>query len=115
MANGNQDIDIRKQKCLEAWINNPNASFEEIADIAGVSYKTFYRYRKEEEFMNTFREMCKKRFESLEAKAIEKLSDLIDDGNFNAVKYALDGLGYSATQKIDANVDGKTDITITIE
>lgn len=98
---GKQSLEERKQKALEAWVNNPTKTFEEIAEIAGVSDKTFWRYRQDEAFMERYREMCQARFKSMEAKAIDLLNEQLDYKNWNAIKYVLDGLGYKPTDKVE--------------
>ena len=113
MPNGStQGIEERKQRTLEAWVNNPTLTFEEIAKLAGVSDKTFWRYRQDENYMKQYQKMCQARFRRLEAKAIQKLEEQLDEGNFQAVKYTLDSLGYKPTDKVEANVDAPITITV---
>jgi hypothetical protein len=58
MPMGKQSLEERKQKALEAWVNNTTKSFEEIAQIAGIGNKTFWRYRQDAEFMERYKELC---------------------------------------------------------
>ena len=45
----------RRRKALETWVNNPLMSYEQIAEAAGISFTTFYRYRQDEEFMADYK------------------------------------------------------------
>lgn len=115
MAAGKGSLEERQNRCLEVWVNNPTMSYEEIAKQAGVDKRTFYRYRQNPDFMRKYQAMCRERFNGFESLAIEKLKEALEKGDFKAVKYTLDGLGYAATQKIDANIDGGMDITVSID
>ena len=97
---------------IEVWCDNPLANYKTIAEKAGISEMTFYRYRKDEEFMKKYHEECRRRFSSMEAKAMRVLDTQLENGSLQAAKYLLDGLGYSATQKVE--VSGQNDINITI-
>ena len=103
MPQGKGSIEDRKRKAIEAWVSNPLATYEEVAQKAGISDRTFYRYRQDEEFMNEYHKACQKCFSQLEAKAIEKLKAALDDSEWFAVKYILDGCGYAATNKVEIN------------
>lgn len=112
MAAERQSKKERMQKVLEAMVNNPNLSNEEICDLVGIGTSTFYRYKQDPDFMAQYHEMCQARFKSLEAKALQQLDKALDRGDFRAVKYALDSLGYKPTEKIEADVN--RDVVITI-
>lgn len=88
---------------LEVWLANPLLSYNEIAEKAGISLKTFSRYRGDETFMANYDARCKERFRSLQAKAIETMELLIEEKHWNATKYALDGNDYNAKQKIEVS------------
>ena len=115
MSKAGPSLEDRQRRVLEAWIQNPKKTYPEIAEIGGVSDATFYRYRQDPEFMARYHAMCNKRFKSMEALAIQALKEQMKDGNFQAVKYLLDGLGYKPTEKIDANVSADQNVVITIE
>ena len=105
MPGSTQNLDARKKRLLEAWVDNPTLSFAKIAAMANVSETTFWRYRQDPQFMETYKKMCQARFKELEAKAVAKVGEQIDEGNFQAVKYVLDSLGYKPKEKIEANVE----------
>lgn len=104
----------RMDRVLEVWVANPLMPLEQVARTAGVGDRTFYRYRQDPAFMDRYHEACKEKFKSMEGLAMQKLRDAVEDGNWNAVKYILDGMGYKPTEKVDANVNGTQDINITI-
>lgn len=97
---------------LEIWLANPLLSFQEIADKAGISESTFSRYRKNEEFMKKYDTRCRERFRALQAKAMEQMEILMEQGNWNATKYALDGNDYGGKQKLEIS---STTIKVTID
>jgi len=104
MPQGTQTKDDRMKRTLEVWLANPLGRFEDIAAAAGVSDKTFWRYRQDPDFMAEYHEQQKQRFSSLEGKAIAQLESKLDEGEWKAIQYTLDGLGYKATEKIEADV-----------
>lgn len=97
---------------LEIWLANPLLSFNEIAEKAGISNSTFNRYRKHEGFMKEYDTRCRERFRSLQAKAMEQMEILMEQGNWNATKYALDGNDYGGKQKLEINT---TTIKVSID
>lgn len=102
----------RWNRVLEVWINNPNESYTAIAEMAGISFTTFWKYRSNEEFMKEYHKRCQQRFKELENKAMRQLESQIDKGNFAAVKYVLDGNGYKPTDKVEVQ---QTTITVSVE
>lgn len=107
------DIRARQDKCLEIWLDNPTIPLDTVADMAGVGRKTFWRYRKDENFMARYHEEQKKRFAALEGKAVALLDKQMEDGNWSAIKYVLDGNGYKPADKVDMNAS--TTISISID
>ena len=103
----------RKEEIFRYWVNNPLLTYEQIAKDCKVASKTFYLWRRDEQFMERYHQLCEERFKTLEAQAIEKLSDQVREGNWNAVRYVLDNRGFGAAQKIDVNTP--TVITVSIE
>lgn len=104
----------RKKKVLEIWVNNPLLSYEEIADMAGITTMTFWRYRQDDDFMAEYKKMCQARFKSMEAKAVELMKQQMDKGNWQAIKYCLDATGYKPEEKVKATVETTT-INLNIE
>ena len=103
----------RMKQVMEVWLNNPLLTLGEIAEKANVDSSTFCDYRHNEAWMQTYKEECDRRFECLRAAAIEQLENEVLDGKAWAVKYVLDGLNYSGTEKID--LGSNTTIKISID
>lgn len=47
--------------------------------------------------------------------AVNTMINLCSEGNFQAVKYMLDNLGYKPVEKMEAKVDATSNIVIEIE
>lgn len=104
----NQGMEKHMEHSLNVWLSNPMLSLDEVADKAGISTTQFYRYRQMPAYMAEYRKRCRDRFSELEAKAIEVLENKLNEEDWKAVQYVLDGLDYNAKQKIE------TTATITI-
>lgn len=103
-----------KQRLLaELMVSNPKMTNLEYAAEVEIDPKTVYKWKKEQEFQAYLHELYIEKFKSLEDLAIQKLQENIEKRNQKAIEYALDYLGYKATQKVEADVN--TDITITID
>lgn len=105
-------LEARKKHALETWLNNPLLPFAEIAEKAGISETTFWSYRQDENFMEEYHKRCKQRFAELEALALENLAIKLENCDWNATKYALDSLDYSAKQKVDLSTSNTIKISI---
>jgi uncharacterized protein (DUF2384 family) len=112
MPQGNQTKEARMERTLETWLAMPLATFEEIAAASGVSDKTFYRYRQDASFMAEYSRRQKQRFAALEGKAIALLEEQMENRNWNAIKYTLDGTGYKPTDKVEVQ---QTTISVSID
>lgn len=108
----NGRMEDRKEKAIEIWLANPLADLQTIAAKAGISDKTFYRYRQDAAFMDEYHNRLKQRFAALEGKAMFYLEDQIDAKNWNAIKYVLDSAGYKPTEKVDMNATTTINVSI---
>ena len=95
------DTEARMLQALEVWLNNPLMRLDDVAKEASISPKTFYKYRQNSLFMEEYRRRQSERFATMEGKAIELLDNELDNRNWNAIKYTLDGLGYKPTDKVE--------------
>ena len=101
--------------CIEIMLANPTITVFKLADEVGVNRNTISDWRRyNQEFKDEYSRRLKEKFAESEGIAVETMRKLATDGDFKASKYILDSLGYAPTQKIDANVEGKTELTITI-
>ena len=92
----------------------PDMKEKDIAAEVGISQKTLWMWKTQfPEFMEYYHTLNERKFKELESLAIAKLEANVRKGNQKAIEYALDYLGYHATQKVEADI--KSDINITIE
>ena len=97
---------------MELWINNPFATYKQIADAAGIDVTTFRAWHNDAAFMEEYHTRTAARFREMEARAMAKLDNLVSDGEWQAVKYALDGNGYKPTDKVEVQ---QTTINVSVE
>lgn len=103
----------KQMKAAELLALFPDMKEKDIAAEVGVSQKTLWMWKtKFPEFMEYYHSINVNRFKELESLAIAQLEANVKKGNQKAIEYALDYLGYHATQKVEADI--KTDINITI-
>lgn len=103
----------KQMKAAELLALFPEMKEKDIAAEVNISQKQLWVWKtKVPEFMEYYHTICQSRFKELESLAIEKLEANVRKGNQKAIEYALDFLGYQATQKVEADI--KTDINITI-
>lgn len=103
----------KQQKAAELLALFPEKKEKEIAAEVGITQKTLWVWKKDyPEFMEYYHTICQNRFKELEGLAIKQLEANVKKGNQKAIEYALDYLGYHATQKVEADLH--TDINIII-
>lgn len=104
-----------KQRLLaELMALEPELTNAEYALQIGIDQKTLYRWKKEEIFKDYLHEICREKFKDLERLALKKLEEQIMGGDFRAVQYVLDGVGYKAADALDLNANGIT-LSVNIE
>lgn len=108
-----QELKPRQKAAAELMALQPQLSFAEIRRQLNISEKAFWEWRKKPEFMNYYHSLCENRFKELEALAVAKLEENINNNCQKAIEYVLDYQGFAPTQKIDAKLS--TDIDIKIE
>lgn len=108
MALNNKQI-----KAIELLVYSPHMKLNMIASEVGVSRETLHRWRNDTpEFQKALDEAIKKRWKAAEALAVNGMIDLASEGNYNAIKYLLDNLGYKPVDKIQAEVNSDVIINI---
>lgn len=105
----------RYRKVATVWVENPYLTFGEIAKLCRISVNTFYNYRQDETFMAIYKELCQQKYKESESIAVNKLKEMAASGNWNAVKYILDGLGYKPEDKTKLSVEAAPSIEISIK
>lgn len=107
-------LNNKQLKAIELLVYSPHMTQNMIAKECGVHRDTIRRWREETpEFQEALDKAIKERWKSAEAMAVNGMISLASEGNYNAIKYMLDNLGYKPAEKIEANVS--TDIVINIE
>ena len=102
-----------QRKAAELMAMFPNMTFDDIATEVNVNKKTLWQWRKKEEFILYYQNLCKDRFRELEGLAVHKLKENALKGNQKAIEYILNYCGYQSTTKIEAELN--TDINLIIE
>lgn len=83
----------------------------EIESELNVSHSTFWRWQRDEEFMNELEKENRKKFRNLQTKALHTMTKLMEQGHFQATKYLLDGNNYAPTEKHELDMSA----TITVD
>ena len=104
----------RYRKVATIWVENPYLKYGEIARLARIGDSTFYDYRHDERFMAIYKELCQEKYKELESVAMNKLGEMAAAGNWNAVKYILDGVGYKPEDKTKVAIESAPSINLTI-
>lgn len=106
-------LKAKQMKAAELLALFPEMKEKDIAAEVNISQKQLWVWKtKVPEFMEYYHSICQTRFKDLESIAIQQLEANVKKGNQKAIEYALDYLGYHATQKVEAELH--TDINITI-
>lgn len=100
-----------KEKMLaELMCAEPSLMFKDYAEIIGVCEKTVYTYRQKPEFQEYLKKLCEKRFADMERLALSKLKEEVENNNFKAIQYVLDGNGYKAKEEHEMKMDAKIEV-----
>ena len=83
----------------------------EIKEKLNISDATFWRWKKNEEFCAELEKENRRKFKSLQTKALHTMAKLIEEGHFQAAKYILDGNDYAPTEKHELDMSA----TITVD
>ena len=101
--------------CIELMIEHPSMTVCALADAVGVNRNTVSQWRRNNpEFQNEYARRLKDKWKDTEGIAVDTMRELAINGDFKASKYILDSLGYAPAQKVEADVNSKNEINITI-
>lgn len=116
MAMSKKDVEARQNAFLDAYLENPILSMKAHAERLGINYRTVYNWkdRNINGFADKLQERLSRKWEEAKQMASEQMFSLAREGDFKAVKYILDYHGYAPTQKVDAKVESKTVINVSI-
>ena len=87
-----------------------NLKDSEIKEELGISDSTFWRWKKDEEFVAELEKENRRKFKSLQIQALHSMAKLMEEGHFQATKYILDGNDYAPTEKHE--LDMSANITV---
>lgn len=107
------DVALNRKQRLAAEIAaaEPELSGMKVAERVGVDVNTFYRWKKNPEWVEYLHTCCQEHFRDIEKIAIHKLKENAAKGNQKAIEYVLNYLGYQPEQRIDVR---NSDININI-
>ena len=105
MALNNKQI-----KAIELLVYSPYMTQQMVAKECGVHRETLRRWKEDEEFKTELKKGIEKRWEEAEAMAVNGMIALASEGNFQAIRYMLDNLGYKPADKIEAKVDARAQV-----
>jgi DNA-binding XRE family transcriptional regulator len=104
-------LNNKQLKAIELLVYSPYMTQKMIADEIGVHRDTIRRWREETpEFKEALDKAIKERWKSAEAMAVNGMINLASEGNYNAIKYMLDNLGYKPVEKMEAKVDATAQV-----
>lgn len=88
---------------IDHMLEHPFTTMKQLSADTGVPEDTIYHWRQRQDFWDRVHEKSRAKFSSLESKAIKALEEKVEERDFNAVKYVLDGLEYNAKQKVEVS------------
>ena len=106
-------LNNKQRKALELLVYSPYMTQQMIAKEVGVHRDTIRVWREEnEEFKAELNKAIKERWKAAEAMAVNGMINLAQEGNYQAIKYMLDNLGYKPVEKIEADINSEINIVI---
>jgi uncharacterized protein YjcR len=105
-------LNNKQLKAIELLVHSPHMTQNMIAETVGVHRDTIRVWKQKPEFKEELDKAIKSRWKGAEALAVNGMIDLASEGNFQALKYMLDNMGYKPVDKIQAEISN--DIIINI-
>lgn len=104
-------LNNKQLKAIELLVYQPYMTLNMVCKEVDVSRDTLHRWRNDnEEFKSALDKAIKERWKAAEAMAVNGMINLASEGNYNAIKYLLDNLGYKPVEKMEAKVDAKAQV-----
>jgi len=104
-------LNNKQKKAIELLVYSPYMTLNMIASEVGISRDTLHRWRNDnEEFKEALDKGIKDRWKAAESMAVNGMISLAQEGNYSAIKYLLDNLGYKPVEKVEAKVDAKAQV-----
>lgn len=106
-------LNNKQLKAIELMVYSPYMTQNMMAQELGVHRETIRRWREEnDEFKAELNKAIKERWKAAEAMAVNGMIALAQEGNYSAIKYMLDNLGYKPVEKIEADINSEINIVI---
>jgi hypothetical protein len=102
-------LTAKQLKAIEMMVYDDKKDIEIYTEL-GMSSATFWKWKKNQEFQDAVSAECKRKFRSLEQLAIKKLQENVANNNQKAIEYALDFLGYKATEQHDIDMTAHIEV-----
>lgn len=99
-------LNKKQLEVIELLVLFPDRFDKEICEMAGITPQALCNYKKKPEFNEVLEARIKKKFNSLQAKAVKTLEKAMDSDSKDAVKaatYVLSSAGYEAPKDININ------------
>ena len=103
----------KQQKALELLTSGKGMSYTAIAEEVGVNRKTLYRWCNEPQFasfQDCWKELNEEKWLVTVEAAREAALKLCLEGKADMVKFILQNAGYNPAQKVEADVDVKSQV-----
>lgn len=105
-------LSTRQKNLLEFMLSNPTLPETVCARQCGVPNSTYFAWKQKGEFTAELDRRIKEQWKDSERMATDQMESLAREGNFQAVKYILDNLGYKPIEKVQAEVNTTINISI---
>lgn len=88
-------------KCAEIMVFQPFREQKDIAEELNVTEQTICNWKKREDFKEYKEKLLRERWSAMSTLAVDKMRELMLDGDYRAVAYILDSNGFKAPEQIE--------------
>ena len=100
---------------IESLLAQPMKTDLEIAEELNINRNTVRKYKLDPDFKEEYQKRLEEKWKDSERMAIENMQKLARSGDFKALKYILDSLGYAPVEKTETLLEGNVTMSITID
>lgn len=115
MANVKKKLNEKQEKALALLTSGRGMSYTQIAEEVDINRKTLWRWMHEPQFASfqeRWKELNDEKWMATVEAAREAALKLCLEGKTEMVKFVLQNAGYNPTQKVEADVDVKSQVVI---
>lgn len=95
---------FNQQRYMDALEYNPFLRLKEASKLLGISQSTIkHWFTADPKFIEAYNQVMDAKWKHLQAAAQETMSNLVEEGDFQASKYVLSSLGRDAKQQIEVS------------